>query len=317
MEYNLELIAYEAAVLGDMNQALTKFLNEQNIFAEEKSWDILGNISKYEVIIVNTNKGTKEQIKQLIHESNEHQVSLVFTSTWGLKEGSIQLLKEAEGSPDLDNHGYDEGAVFVSATNEHPLFEGIEVDDNNQIMIHSEKSPYATFKHFNGIPLADLSVDGIDKGNSIAYEFRSKKHVHLLLSSFAVTNIIGPEYGWTKEGKQLFTNAMRWSMDVEQQMPQAPVWDHEKQLIKERPVIVSGTAELGTTINIYDRRGEKRTLLGSVKTQLDGTFSMELDIKNGTHFLLAEAENFAGKTESLTELQLIVTGKPIKKDKAS
>ncbi|WP_075619147.1 carboxypeptidase regulatory-like domain-containing protein [Paenisporosarcina indica] len=316
-EYNLKLSAYEAAVLGDMNQELTKFLNEQNILAEEKDWNILGNLSKYEVIIVNTNKGTKEQVQQLINESDEHQVSLVFTSTWGLNEGSIQLLKEAEGSPELDNHGYNEGAVFVSAINEHPLFTGIEADENNQIKIHTEKSPYATFKNYKGIPLANLIVDGMDKGKSIAYEYRSKNHVHLLLSSFAVTNIIGPEHGWTKEGKQLFTNAMHWSMDTEQQLPLVPVWDNEDQKVKENQLTVTGTAELGTTINIYEKHGNKHTLLGSVKTGQDGIFSIELDVDNGAHFLKAEAQNFAGKSKTLAEMKLIVTGKPKRKDKAS
>lgn len=317
MEYNLELVAYEAAVLGDMNQVLTTFLNEQNILAEEKSWDILGNLSKYKVIIVNTNKGTKEQVQQLINESDEHQVSLVFTSTWGLDEGSIQLLKEVEGNPDLDNHGYDEGAIYVNAAHGHPMFEGIETDENNPIKIHTEKSPYATFKNYAGIPLANLTVDGMNKGNSIAYEYRSKTHVHLLLSSFAVTNMIGPDYGWTKEGKQLFTNAMHWSMDAEQQLPQEPVWDNENQKVKGSPVTVSGTAETGTTINIYEEHGNKRTLLGSVETGLNGVFSIELEVDNGVHFLLAEAENFAGKSETQAKMKLIVNGKPERKDKAS
>ena len=164
---------------------------------------------KYQVIIVNTNKGTKEQLQQLIEESDEHKVSLVFTGTWGVNEGSIQNLKDLLGSPDLDQQGYDEGAVYVKSLNDHPMFAGLEADDNGHIKIHAEKSPYASFKNYTGVPVADLSVNGESKGSAIAYEFRSKDHIHLLMSSFSVTNIIGPEYGWTNEGKQLFTNAVR------------------------------------------------------------------------------------------------------------
>lgn len=110
---------------------------------------------------------------------------------------------------------------------------------------------------------------------------------------------------------------MHWSMDAEQQLPLVPVWDNENQKVKDNQVTVSGTAELGTTINIYERHGNKHILLGSVKTGQDGIFSIELDVNNGAHFLRAEAENFAGKSETIAEMKLIVTGKPKQKDKAS
>jgi subtilisin family serine protease/outer membrane protein assembly factor BamB len=317
MELNLELNAYEVAVIGDINESLATFLNEQQIFAEEKKWDILGNTEKYKVILVNTGKGTKEQYQQLIKESDENKVSLVFTGTWGVNEGSIQNLKEVLGNPEMDQQGYNQGAVFVKAVKEHPMFEGISANENGEVKIHAERSPFATFKGYTGIPVADLTVDGEILGSSMAYEFRSKDHMHLLLSSFAVTNIIGPEYGWTKEGKQLFTNALRWSMVAEQQVPAAPAWDLEEQMVKAETAILTGKAELGTTINVYEDHGNKRTLLGNVKTNLDGTYSIELDLDNGTHTLIAEANNFAGKIEAKRAMKLIVTGKPQKKEKAS
>jgi outer membrane protein assembly factor BamB/subtilisin family serine protease len=312
---NLEVNAFEVAVIGDLNRSLSNFLNQQEIFTEEKDWDILGQVNKYKAIIVNTNSGTKEQVDQLIQESDEQKVSLIFTGTWGVKEGSIQLLKQSLGSPDFDQHGYNEGAVFVKALTVHPIFAGVGTDENGQIRILSEKSPYATFKNFSGLTLAGLNVDGTDKGDSIAYDFRSKDHIHLLLSTFAVTNIIGPDYGWTKEGKQLFTNAVKWSIDVQQQLPNAPIWESEWEMVREKPVIVKGKADPCTTVRIFDKQGNKEVLLGEVKTAQDGSFSVELDIQNGEYTLTAEAENFSGKTVSLTTMKLLVVGKPEKKDK--
>ncbi|WP_213367777.1 carboxypeptidase regulatory-like domain-containing protein [Mesobacillus boroniphilus] len=317
MELSLELNAFEAAVLGDVNGSLTALLNEQKLFAEEKEWDILGNVGKYDIILVNTNKGTREQFEQLIKESDEHKTSLVFTGTWGVAEGSIPLLKEIMGNPEMDQQGYNAGAVYVNAADGHPIFTGINLDENGLVKIHTEKSPYSTFKGYSGVPVANLFVDSESKGNSIEFEFRSKEHMHLLMSTFAVTNIIGPDYGWTDEGRQLFVNALRWSKDAEQEIPEEPTFDKEEMMVKGVPVLIKGTASVGTTVNIYEQHGNEVFLVDSVKTGRDGTFQVELDLDNGTHTLLVEAENFAGKSKATKSMKLIVTGKPEKKDKAS
>jgi outer membrane protein assembly factor BamB/subtilisin family serine protease len=316
-EFNMDLNAFEAAVLGDVNGSLTALLNEQELYAVEKGWDILGNVEKYDVILINTNKGTKEQFEQLIKESDEHYTSLVFTGTWGIAEGSIQRLKEAIGSPEPDQQGYNEGAVYVEAADGHPIFNGITPDENGRVRIHGVKSPYATFKNYTGIALSNLSVDGDDKGNSIGFEFRSKDHMHLLMSSYSVTNIIGPDYGWTQEGRQLFVNALRWSKDAVQEIPEAPSWELEELKVKGEPAIVEGLASVGMTVNIYEQHGNEVFLIDSVKAGQDGTFSAELDLANGTHTLLAEAENFAGKTKAVKTMKVIVTGKPQEKERAS
>ena len=316
-EFNLELIAFEAAVLGDVSGSLTSLLNEQELYAEEKGWDILGNVGKYDVILVNANKGTKEQFEQLIKESDEQKTSLVFTGTWGISEGSIQRLEEVMGSPSMNKQGYNEGAVYVEAADGHPMFNGIKLDENGMVKIHTANSPYATFKNYTGISVSSLSVDGENKGDSIGFEYRSKEHMHLLMSSFAVTNIIGPDYGWTQDGRQLLVNGIRWSKDAVQEIPEPPIWESDELMVKGEPAIVEGTATLGTTVNIYEKHGNEVFLIDSVKTGRDGTYSAELNLDNGTHTLLAEAENFAGKTKAVKTMKIIVTGKPEKKDKAS
>ncbi|OCA81484.1 hypothetical protein A8F94_21640 [Bacillus sp. FJAT-27225] len=314
---NLELNAFEVAVLGDMNGSISQFLNKHDIFTEENDWGILGQLNKYKAVIVNTKTGTKEQVDQLIKESDENKVSLIFTGTWGVKEGSIQLLQQSLGNPDPDQQGYNEGAVYLKLLSEHPLFDGLEADQDGLIRIHAEKSPYATFKNYSGLTLAGMQMDAAEKGDAIGYEFRSKEHMHLLLSSFAVTNIIGPEYGWTANGKQLFANAVKWSIEAEQQLPTAPAWESENIVVKEKPAVIKGKAEPLSTVRIFEKAGNKQVLLGEVKADKDGLFSIELDMKNGKHVLAAESENFAGKAVSTTSMQVLVIGKPEGKDKAS
>ncbi|WP_079509181.1 carboxypeptidase regulatory-like domain-containing protein [Mesobacillus jeotgali] len=317
LELNPEINAFEAAVLGDVNGSLTELLNAQKLFTEEKGWDILGHVGKYDDILVNTNKGTREQFEQLIKESDEHKTSLVFTGTWGIADGSISVLGDVLGSPERNQQGYNEGAVYIDGAENHPIFAGIKFGENGMVKVHTAKSPYSTFKNYTGIPVSSLFVDNEKKGDSIEFDFRSKQHMHLLMSSFAVTNMSGPAYGWTEDGRRIFVNALRWSKDAEQDIPEAPIWELEEMIVKGEPALIAGTAAAGTTVNIYEQRGNQVTLINAVKTGREGTFRTELKLDNGTHTLIAVAENFAGKTKALKPMKLIVTGKPQTKDKAS
>ncbi|MFC0188633.1 carboxypeptidase regulatory-like domain-containing protein [Fictibacillus aquaticus] len=310
--WNAEMNAAQAAVIGDLDDVLTNFLNSEHLYSEQRDWDVIEDIQSYKLIVLNTNKGTTEQMKKLISESDKHHVSLIFTGTWGVKDGSLHLLKTAEGSPDIFKQGYNEGSVFLKGNTEHPIYSGIKTDEKGRIHIHSQKSPYATIKGYKGISLGGLFVNEDDKGESISYDFRSKEHMHMILSSFAVTNIIGPEYGWTKDGKQLYLNALRWAKDAEQEKPAAPSWDREVYMAKQQPAIVSGQAQYSSTVKAYAIHGNRKTLVGTAQPNRDGTFQMELNhLSNGQHTLFVEAENFAGITSSKSPMKIIITGKPV------
>ena len=306
IDLTILLNAVQIGVIGDWNNKLTDFLNEREQFADAVDWDVVEHITDYKLIIVNTSKGTKEQLEELIQVTDEQQISLVFLESWA-NEGSFSLLRDTLGYPEIAQQGYNSGAVTMKAKADHPIFTGLP----EMFTIHSEKSPYATFINYPGEEVGTIEVDGADKGTAVAYSFRSENSVHLLLSSFSVTNIIGPDYGWTTEGKQLFLNAIEWAKVAEQTivLPQTPVWSHEELHVKGSPVTVRGTSEVGTTVHIYERSGNKQNLLGSVQTSSDGTFSTELHLSNGNHFLLAEAENSKGKSNDMALMKLVVSGK--------
>src|SRR5699024_3703112 len=149
-----------------------------------------------------------------------------------------------------ETHGYNEGAVYVDAQlEEHPIFKGFS---DKPIKVHNEKSPYATFKDYEGITLANIVVDEEDKGATIAYDFRSVNHMHMLMSSYAVNNMIGPDKGWTKDGAQLFLQAVKWARDGSQKLPEKPKWTVDGDIITNGEFELSGIAEYRSNVSILN-----------------------------------------------------------------
>lgn len=303
----------EVAVLGDWNESLTNFLNEEGLYAEARDWTVVEDLEHYKLVVVNTSKGTDAQMNALLERAEEYEVSLVFSGSWG--DGSIPLYSKISGYPVLDQQGYKESPVSLKIQEGHPIYNGIEADEEGLIDIHVEQSPYATFKEYPGELLGNIYVNGEDKGTAIAYEFKGENHMHLLLSSFAATNMIGPDKGWTEEGKQVYVQALRFAMEAERQEepvdpPGAPEWEEKRIQTGDKPVLVKGFAEPLSTVHLYQEKDGEKTELISVHATADGKFSAELPLKNGSTFLVAQAENEGGLSEWSDTLQVIVTGKP-------
>lgn len=314
IEITIELSSIEVAVLGDWNESITNFLNGEGLYAEARDWTVVENMERYKLVLVNTSKGTEGQMAALLEMAEEYEVSLVFAGSWG--DGSIPLYAKMTGYPELDQQGYKESSVKLKVQEDHPIYKDIKTDEEGFIVIHSEQSPYATFKEYPGEIIGDIHVNGEDKGAAIAYEFKGEKHMHLLLSSFAVTNIIGPDRGWTEEGKQFYVQALRFAMDAKGQEepvqpPVAPKWEQKRIQTGDKPVSVKGIAEALSLVHIYQEKDGKRTWLTSVDAKEDGTFTAELQLKNGSTFLVAQAENLGGLSEWSDTLHVIVIGKPI------
>ncbi|WP_216647492.1 carboxypeptidase regulatory-like domain-containing protein [Bacillus sp. THAF10] len=299
VELDFKLSDFNVAVLGDVKTSLTDFLNENGFAAQSRNWDIVDDVYNYSVIIVNEKDATEEQINKLIEESDKNETSLVFTDTWGV-DGSIQLLEKVFGSPTVAEHGYNEGAIHVEALQEHGIFSGL---DGETIKIHSEKSPYATFENYEGVTLASLKVDGEDKGATIAYDFRSENHMHLLLSTYAVNNMISPTQGWTQQGKQLYLQAIEWARDGVQELPEAPIADEEEIISTDGNVKITGKAEYRSTVTLLN--GEE--VLATASPEKDGTFSIEVSgLEDNEYELNLVAHNFAGEVISDTKVMVIV-----------
>lgn len=301
IELNVSISSYHIAVLGDYRGMISELLTDHNLPAEQVDWSVVDDIDNYDVIIVNDNDGQKEDMESLIHRSDEHEVSLVFLDTWGAHNGSFHLLEKVLGYPQQHKHGYDEDEVYITVQDdEHPIFDGFDLEEHIRIL--AESSPYATFQNYEGNIIADLTVGEEEKGASIGYEFRSNEHMHLLLSSFAVNNMVGPEQGWTKDGKQLFVQAIDWAQTATNPLPSAPVWEVEKAQFYEDEIIIEGVADPGKTVKIL----EDDHILTQVVADEEGNFVAHLDLDLGEHWLVAEVESEEGSIRSESEMYVLV-----------
>jgi glucodextranase-like protein/Big-like domain-containing protein len=126
----------------------------------------------------------------------------------------------------------------------------------------------------------------------VAYDFRSAESVHVLLSAGAASDYIGPGYGWTAAGEQLFLNALAWAREVEQMAPSAPTLDSDDELVAQSPATLTGTAEFRSTVTIL-RNGEP---VGEAEPDRDGSFSAEVELIEGSNVFTATAANYAGSS---------------------
>ncbi|PYZ96231.1 hypothetical protein CR205_17890 [Alteribacter lacisalsi] len=294
---------YNIAILGDLNSTVSSFLEGYDMAAESRDWGIVNDVYNYEVIVVNDENGTEEQVQALLDASDEYEVSLVFVDTWGVDTGSIQLLERAQGYPQQAAQGYNQGAVALDIHQEHPIFDGL--DTENLVTIHPEGGYYATFENFAGHTLANAVVDGDDKGASVAYEFRSANHVHLLLSTFMSNNMTGPDFGWTADGKQLYAQAVDWARSAELDLPEAPEWDELEVTSTEAEVTLTGTAVHADQVEIYVDGSHEETV------DTDGSsFTVDLTLEDGSYDVRATAVNDAGSIDNEQDAHVTVMTAP-------
>lgn len=298
VEVNFTLSAFNIAVIGDFKGELAQFLIDNGFPAQSRDWDVVGDVYNYELILVNSNETTEEVFLQLLAKADEYETSLIFLDTWG-NGGAISLLESIQDQLTKHNQGYGEGAVHITALEDHEIFEGLE----NPVRVQSDGSPYATFQNYEGTVLANIIVDGEDQGATIAYEFQSKNHMHLLLSTFAVNNMTGPKRGWTEDGKQLFIQAVEWARDAEAELPSVPTWTIDEEIITNGVVELTGTSDAGTIVSIIH---DGEVLATTIATE-DNTFTVEIaDLADGVYELSLEAENVAGTVPGETVVVVLV-----------
>ena len=302
VELDFTLSEFNIAVLGDINNDLEQFFAENEFPAQSREWDIVDDVYNYDVIIVNSGKGTTAQVEKLLAESDKHETSLIFVDTWG-PDGSMKLLEKANGYPKRAKQGYNEGAVFIEVENQHDIFAGLEDTLRRFIAkkVHTQRSK--TMKESNS---HRLIVDDENKGAAIAYDFQGENHMHILLSSFAVNNIIGPNRGWTEDGKQLFLQVIEWARDGVQELPAVPEWTTENDILTDGDFQVAGNAEYRSTVSIL----HNDEVLATIEPTKDNTFETEITgLEHGQYELTLQASNFAGEVTSEEVLHVFVDTK--------
>lgn len=297
---SMTLTPNNVAVLGDVAGTLTSFLLRNGIAAEQAQWSGIGDdVERYDVIIVNGGRPSEGEFDDLIAAADDAGTSLVFTGTWGVDNGGIRVLERFSHDVVVGDHGYRDGAVGLAGFDpSHPLFAGIT--DPSAIL--APDSYWSDIETYVGPYAADLTVGGSRRGAAVAYDFRTARSVHLLLSIGAVSDLIGPGYGWTADTERLMLNAVSWAADVQQQPPAQPTLSAPPSPISTPTVTLTGSAEFRSTVTIY-RDGDE---VATVTPDRLGTFSVDVSLDEGVNTFRAVAANFAGASTPSDEVQVVL-----------
>ena len=249
---------------------------------------------------MNGGEPSSDEFEAMIAAADEAETSVVFTGGWGVETGGIRLLEASR--PDevtVGGQGYADGTVAITGFDAaHPLF--AELDDGFEPV--ATDGYWSALDAYVGPYLADVDVAADPAGVSIAYDFRSAGSVHLLLSTMAVTDLIGPGYGWTEDGARLLLNAVAWTRDVEQEVPVAPTLSTEAASpTTVGSIELTGTAEFRSEVTIL-RDGEA---VATAVPDRDGAFSVEVALVEGPNALTAVATNYAGDSPASTEVVVV------------
>ncbi len=290
----IALAANDVAVLGDVDELLTDLLRDADVPAEARTWeDLAEDLGAYRVLIANGGAPTEEEFTAVLEAADEAGASVILTGSWGVDRGGIRLLEAFTDDVTVGGHGYGDGPVGLTGLDpEHPLFEELDTPDSRLV---ADDGYYSWLGDYVGHHLADLTVDDEVAGLSIGYDFRGVDHVHLLLSAAAVTDVMGPGYGWTEETAQLVLSAIAWVREVEQPLPATPTLTTDAdELIATPTITVEGESEHRTTVTI-ERDGE---VIAATEPDRDGSYTTEIELVEGENELVAVATNFAGSATS-------------------
>ncbi|MGH3071968.1 MAG: carboxypeptidase regulatory-like domain-containing protein, partial [Gaiellaceae bacterium] len=285
------LRANDVGVLGDVDGVLVDFLRARGEAAEERAWtELPAAAERYDVVIVNGGDPSAAEFEAAIDAADAAGASVIFTGTWGVLNGGLRLL--AEHRPDevaIGGHGYRDGAVTLTGFDAaHPLFAGLETP----LALLAPDSHYSWLDRYVGPYLARIAVAAAgDRGVSAAYDFRSAGSVHLILSAGAVSDFVGPGYGWTADGERLLLNAVAWGRDVVQAIPPAPTLaTAAPPIVTASPVELTGSAEFRSAVTLL-RDG---TAVGTAEPARDGAFGATAALVEGPNTFTAVARNYAG-----------------------
>ena len=200
-----------AAVLGDYYSQLTDLLRVNNIWAEERDWDIIYDIGDYDVVVVNQpyDPGSTS-FQAFLDAASDNRAGVLFTSSyptwvaWG-----ISLLIYYSGDPAGQDLDYWSDDVYYKMTQAHPIFDGWNVGDEITIITGGDRD-YTWFWNYSGDTMAEVGSAGSGlQGDAVAVGTYGGS-THVLLAS------LGPQSytdvtAWTDDAKTIFVNAVSFA----------------------------------------------------------------------------------------------------------
>ncbi len=203
--------ALVVAVLGDYLSQLTTLLTHQDIWTDERCWDIIDGIDDYDVVVVNhPDDPGEDTFVEFLEAASDNEVGVVFTSSspsvsWPY---GISLLQWYLGDPSRQGDAVAGGDVYYEVMYAHPIFEGWEVGDTITTMYAKrDRRMHAWFWDHSGYTMAHVGTNhGGTRGAAVALNAHGGS-LHILLASLAshrsadVTN-------WTEDAREIFVRAV-------------------------------------------------------------------------------------------------------------
>ncbi|MEM2567729.1 MAG: S8 family serine peptidase, partial [Candidatus Bathyarchaeia archaeon] len=201
------------AVLGDFNSQLTNLLKSYAITAEERSWDVIGDISTYNVVIVNRpDDPGRDVFLAFLNVADRNRVGLIFTSSWpgGNAPYGISLLQWYVGDPMGQESTYGFGPVYYRVLTSHPILEGWNVSEAVYIITGGD-GDFSWFWGYSGVTIANIGAEAIGvRGAGIAYKIKETGNKHVLLAGLAPQHWTNVPH-WTKSAGIILLRSVVWA----------------------------------------------------------------------------------------------------------
>ncbi len=258
---------------------------EVDLWPRSQMAALADGIDDYELVIFNaTIFGSQvDPFQTAVDAAADAGVSAIYPSQFGSTH-AIPRLSEYRGDPAEVDWGFVSGDFGVDyvAHAAHPIFAGFPVGEQVELItstLSNNNQQWGSFSGYGGETIAHVHnrVTGEDLGGAVGYQFSSATSVELLLGSLAAVTHGWPDSRWTDNARQIYLNAVAWSLDATQ---------------AELAGVVTGDGEplAGATVRSLEAGS-------TAVTAADGTYS--LGLTQGEHTIEVSAFGFETTTETV------------------
>ncbi|QSB16300.1 carboxypeptidase regulatory-like domain-containing protein [Natronosporangium hydrolyticum] len=184
--------------------------------------ELVDRVDDYQLVIVNASllAAQQDDFPVLVDAAADAGVSMIHSSQHGGGYAIPQLAAQ-RGDPASADWGFVSVGVDYVPTVAHPIFAGFEVGEPIELItstLSNQNQQYGSFEGYGGETIGQLHgrTDGADLGAGVGYQFTSPTSVELLLGGLAASGHGWPDERWTDDARQLYRNAVAWTLDARQ-----------------------------------------------------------------------------------------------------
>jgi outer membrane protein assembly factor BamB/subtilisin family serine protease len=183
---------------------------------------LAGQVDDYHLIIFNATilSTQRPAFQQLVTAAAGAGVSTIYGSQFG-SGWPIGELSVFRGDPQSVDWGFVTVGVDYVPNTSHPIFAGFPAGEPIELItsnLSNFNQQWGSYSGFSGQTLAHVHsrTDGQDLGEAVGFRFSSPTSVELLLGSLGATTHGWPDERWTANARQIYLNAVAWTLDATQ-----------------------------------------------------------------------------------------------------